>query len=530
MANKNNKQGVLGIYISPSEIAIADVKLKGGGRLQPDHLVKFSTDFPKIAGANRPMSQNANFFKSTEAWVNKFKTAVKKVNWNCSDAVVTLSEHFAVLRYFSMPAIPRKFWSKSIPLESKKYIPLSFDGTMMNYDAVLADKGKKLSVLFGLSQRDTVNFLTSLLKESGFRLYSLEIASVSLERLYSYVDAKEHAIHGYVHAAEDATHLLFSTGGRPVLHREFENEAGGSERRRFDLKGAIQFVERYSEGEGFKNIILSGDYATMQQETIVKEATPLPVTMFDMAAACGTKDTSSAALFSMGAALLGKVSSKLRMDISGISTAMRVTAEVQKIVYTIGAIVCGFLLLLILNGHRKLNSLNIELEQYTQRNSTSELQGKSVDEVRSKIDATRQQSQVLKYVFNRNEFLAPKLSVLVDAIPKQLWLESITYNNPLTTSKGGGGDRGSARSLVLSGGTYLSGEARAQVTEGFLRELKTYTTEYKSFIPPVGNMSLSVSVASKNRYSGGFNYGGRQAEPVGDPISQFSIDALEEVR
>ncbi|MCR4819520.1 MAG: pilus assembly protein PilM [Elusimicrobiales bacterium] len=513
---KNNKKGVLGIYISPKEIAIAEVQLKGAGKLQPDHLVKFPTDFPKKDGAQRPMSQNADFFKPGAAWVNKFKTAIKKVNWNASDAVVTLSESFGILRYFSMPAIPRKFWSKSIPLESKKYIPLSFDNVMMDYDAIPSEQGKKLSVLFGISQKDTIDFLVSLLKEMGFRLASLEISSVSLERLFSYIDPKDHVSHGYVHAAEDATHLLFSANGRPVLHREFENE-GGNERRRLDLKGAIQFVDRYTEGDGFKTIILSGNYAQVMKENIEREAAPLPVVMMDIPPLCGTKDDSPTALFAIGAALFEKFPSKLRMDISGISTALRVTNEIQKVVYGVGAVITAILLLLILNGHRKMASINSDLQAYTQQNSTSDLTGSSAEDIRSKIDAMKQQSNTLSYLFSKNDFLAPKLSVLVDVIPKQLWVENITYVNVLALSASGGSrSGGSGRMLNFSGGTYLTGEARSQVTEGFLRDLKKNENEFKVYLPPKGSMSLSVSAAQK-------------AKPgqASDGISKFSIDATE---
>ena len=508
---KNNKKGVVGIYFSQKEIAIAEVQIKGAGKLQPDHLVKFSTDFPRKEGSQRPMSQNADFFKPGAAWVNKFKTTVRKINWNASDAIISLSDNFGIFRYFSMPSIPRKFWSKSIPLEAKKYIPLSFDNVMMDYDAVVTDQGKKLSVLFGITQKDTIAFLVELCKEVGFKLHSVEISSVSMERLLSYVDAKEHRQHGYVHAAEDATHLLFSVGGRPVLHREFENDG---ERRRLDLKGAIQFVDRYNDDDSFKGIVLSGDYAQMMKESVEKEANPLPVLMFDMAAVCGTKDSSSSALFAIGAALFEKYPSKLRMDISGVSTGIRINSEIQKIVYSTGAVLTIILILMILNGQRKISSVSSELQGYVQQNSTSDLTGANPDEIRSKIDAMKQQAGTLASVFNSNDYLAPKLSVLVDIIPKQLWLETIAYSNPMMV---GTKDGGGAHFFAISGGTYLSGEPRSQVTEGFLRDLKKNENEFKEYLPPRGNLNLTVTGALRNS---------RNADQTPDGgISRFTIDS-----
>ena len=282
MAKKNNKKGFVGIYISPKEIALAEVSVKGSGKLQPEHLIKFPTDFSKRDGAQRPLAQNASFFKSDALWVSKFKNAVGKVDWGAHEAVISLSENFGILRYFSMPAIQRKYWSKSIPLESKKYIPIAFDDVDMDYDAFPTDGGKKLSVLFGISQKETVSFLTNLMKDVGFKLNSVEISPVSMERFFTFVDPKDHLRHGYVHAADDSTQLLFSTGGRPVLHREFGNDEGMSERRRLDIKGAIQYVDRYTDGEGFNTIVLSGDYAQALKDVVEKEANPLPVMMLDL--------------------------------------------------------------------------------------------------------------------------------------------------------------------------------------------------------------------------------------------------------
>ena len=523
MAKKNNKKGFIGIYISPKEISIAEISLKGAGKFQPEHLVKFSTDFPRKDGAQRPLAQNADFFKSEAAWVGKFKSAVGKISWGASDVVVTLSENFAIFRYFSMPAINRKFWSKSIPLESKKYIPISFDNAAMDYDGFLSDGGKKLSVLFGISQKETVEFITTLMKDVGFKLYSIEINAVSLERLFSYIDAKEHFRHGYVHAADDATHILFSASGKPVIHKVYENEGGMSERRRLDIKGAMQYVDRYTEGDGCNAIVLTGDYANILKDSVEKESSPLPIQTIDLEASCGTKDTSSAAMFAMGAALYGKFPSSLRMDISGISTTLRVNSEIQKIIYTIGGIVITILLLLILKGQAQLNSINSELSTYKTKTENSELNGSNSDEIRNQIDNMRSQSMSLAYVFQNNDFLAPKLSVFVDVIPKQLWLEKIEYTNPILFSRNGETiDGTNLKMMKLTGGTYLSGEPRSQVTEGFLRDLKSTEQEFKVYMPPSGNMSLSVSAASKSR-------NGRQQQENGG-VSKFVIDCTEVIQ
>lgn len=509
---KEKSKNVLGLYISPKEIVLSEVQIKGAGKLQPEHLVKFSTDFPRKEGAQRPMSLNAAFFNNSAAWVAKFKAAVKKVDWSSSETVVTLSENFAVLRYFVMPNVNRKFWSKAIPLESKKYIPLSFEDVIFDYNGFTSDNGKKLNVLFGVSQRSTINFIANLLKECGFNLHSVEITSISMERLLAYIDPKDHNNKAYIHASADATHLLFSTGGRPVLHREFENEGGSmTERRRFDLKGGIQFVERYSaEEDKFKYIALSGEYASMLKENVEREASPMPVIMWDTTAACSSKDSSSASLFAIGAALIDKVPSKFHLDISGISNNIRINNTVQKYTYSVGAVICAILLFMILGEKRKLYSVTEALQNLSAQNiASSDLSGGSVDEIRAKIENMRKESKSLSNLFSSNDYVGPKLTAISDEIYNDLSLDTIYYANPMAF-EGSGQQIGC--SMTLNGSTALTGEARTSTIEEFVKDLKKYESEFKKYLPPKGTVTLTVSAAAAGKRGG---------SP--DEVSKFTI-------
>ena len=82
MAKGPQNISTLGIFISPDEISIAQTKLLGNGKVEPEHLVKLPTGFQVKEGMQRPLSLNNDFFNEKAAWVNTFKTAVKKVGWN----------------------------------------------------------------------------------------------------------------------------------------------------------------------------------------------------------------------------------------------------------------------------------------------------------------------------------------------------------------------------------------------------------------------------------------------------------------
>ncbi len=485
----------LGIYVSPKEICIAQVKIGKDSKPVPEHLVKFPTGFPVKEGMLRPLSLNNEFFNEKAAWVAQFKQAVKRVSWDTSNAVITFSPQFAILRYFVMPAIERRFWSKSIPLESKKYIPVSFEEVVYDFTAVPADGGKKLGVLFGLTQRKSVEFITETLKSVGLTLSAIEINSVSMERMFGFLDAKDHDSKGYIHFSGNSTLMLFSHGGYPVLYRETESDSSGtmSERRRLDVKGAVQFVDRYVGGKDYKSILLSGDGADAWKPVAEKEAAPIAAEVWDFAAASGLKDNDAASLFSCGAALRGRVPGKLKVDISGISTAANLEKQVQGYVWNITFLLGGFLLLLSLISQGRLFMMNSTISGLNSKvMNFPELEGVDSDTIRTRIEGINNNLRMLSALVTDADPLAPKLAAVADNIPSELWLTDVQYDNPIAVSD----MQGPARTLRLNGSTYLKGEAKMSTVDNFTKSLKG-AEEFKFFMPPFGGIDSNTDDAAQ---------------------------------
>ncbi|MCM2267441.1 MAG: hypothetical protein NDI60_06645 [Elusimicrobiales bacterium] len=502
---KTDGKNYLGIYISPKEISIAQVRVGKDSRPEPEHLVKFPTGFAVKEGMLRPLSLNHEFFSEKASWITPFKQAIKSVGWDSSMAVVTLSSQFSILRYFVMPAIERRFWSKSIPLESKKYIPVSFEEVVYDFNAVPVDGGKKLGVLFGLTQRKSVEFITEILKAANLTLAAVEINSVSMERLFGFADQKDHDAKGYIHFSGNSTLMLFSHGNFPVLYRETESDSGGTmnERKRLDVKGAVQFVDRYVGGKDYKTIMLSGDGAEVSKPAAEREAAPIAVETWDCAKACGLKNNDAAAVFAVGAALRERVESRLKLDISGVSTAAALEKEVQSYVWNITFILGGFMLLLSLISQVRLFVISSQLSSLNSKVSgVAELEGSDPDAIRSKIERLQSDVKMLSTLIADTDPLAPKLSALVDQIPPELWMVDLQYTSPLGVSEVLGG----ATELKLIGETFLKGETKLRAVDIFTKGLKA-TEEFKAFASPRGRMDSTTD-------SEGGQQGG--ARPLGE--------------
>ncbi len=491
---KTEGKAFLGVYVSPKEISIAQMKIGKDSKPEPEHLVTFPTGFAVKEGMLRPLSLNHEFFSEKAPWLAPFKQAIKSVSWDTSSAVVTLSPQFAILRYFVMPAIERRFWSKSIPLESKKYIPVSFEEVVYDFNAVPADGGKKLGVLFGLTQRKSVEFLTETLKSAGLTLAALEVSAVSLERLLGFTDAQDHDAKGYIHFAAGTTLMMFSHGGYPVLYRETDSDAGGtmSDRRRLDINGAVQFVDRYVGGKDYKKIMLSGDGAEGAKPAAEKEAAPIAVEVWDCAKTCGLKGNEAAGLFAAGAALRERVPGRLKLDVSGVSTAAALEKQVQSYVWNVTFMLGGFLLLLALIAQARLMMINSRLVGLNSRvMDVSELEGSDADTIRAKIERIQADAKMLTSLTQDANTLAPKLSAIADQIPQPLWIVDINYSSPLGVSEA----MGSSTELKLVGETFLKGEAKMRAVDAFTKALKA-TPEFKPFTPPAGRMDSTTDAES----------------------------------
>ena len=513
--NKTGSNDTLGIYLSSSEICLSEVKAGKNSRLEVQHLVKIPTGFNSTAGMTRPLSVNNDFFDDKAPWVDDFKKAVKQVSWGSSNVVATFSPQLAILRYFVMPVMDRKFWNRAIPLESKKYIPIAFEEVVYDFSVVAIDGGKKMGVLFGLTQKKSVEFLINTLKAEGLELASLETSSCSLERLFAFLDPKDHELKAYIHFFGSQNLTLFSSGGYPVMYREkdFDSASSLTERKRLDIKGAVQFVERYVGGQAYKNLMLSGDNLETWKDAAAQES-QMPLVLWEPAKLADLKDNDTAAFFSLGASLKGAAAGRLTLDISGISAASRLEKQVQNYVWGITAILGGLMLALSLITQVRLFIADSRLSSFKAKlGSASELQGDTVEAVKTKITAMHENSRMLFGLINDKDYLAPKLQVIADTIPAELWIAEMRYTSPFFSDN----TQSAAETITFSGKTVLKGDMKFRMVDLFVKTLKN-SAEFKIFRPPSGNIDNTLD---SEVVSGGGRPGAAQgrAEPTGFNIT-----------
>ncbi|HBE89061.1 MAG TPA: hypothetical protein DDW67_07990 [Elusimicrobia bacterium] len=478
----------LGLYIDPEAIYVLQAR-PGKGRTEVEHLIKVPTGFPVKEGIMRPLSLNNDFFSEKAPWVTPFKQAVKKVSWRTQSVSVTFSQHFGILRYFVMPFVERKYWAKSIPIESKKYIPVAFEEVIYDFTAYPMEEGKKLGVLFGLTQRKSVEFLFNIFKEAGLQLSSLEMSACSMERVLAFTDPKDHDDKAYIHFSGDTSCMLLASAGYPVLYREsdFGGTSAMSERKRLDVKGAFQFVSRYAGGREYKKLMISGDAVDSWKGSAEQES-PVPVEIWDQAKAGGLKSNDIGGVFALGAALRGSEPGKIKIDMTGVSASQAMEKKATSYVWTIVSVLGALLLLLSLVNHARIYLLESSTTALmSQVGDISGFQGQTADTIQQSIEKGNAEARMVRSVLADTESLAPKLQAIGDNIPNELWVQSFNYRNSLPVSE----MLDSGKEIILMGSTKLKGQAKFSMVDFYVKKMKA-APELKAFHAPAGNIEFNL--------------------------------------
>ncbi len=101
-------------------------------------------------------------------------------------AVVTaLPVDEAMVRYFEMPAVPKKDWATAIRFEGKKYIPFRLDDIVSSYYVQpIAPKSNTMKVIFVVAKQQSLGGYLGMLQAANVKVASVEAIPFSLWRLY----------------------------------------------------------------------------------------------------------------------------------------------------------------------------------------------------------------------------------------------------------------------------------------------------------------------------------------------------------
>ncbi len=456
----------VGIYLSSKAVFVAELRLKGGKPVV-EHLVRLAV--PSNAANETRMTGvlSTDILADTERLSALIRQAMAQGKWSSSHAVVTLSHHFGLLRYFMMPKIDAKYWQTAVPAEAKKYVPVQFDDLASDFQIRSLEPGPDLrprqGALYGVTQNKNLENVRALISKLGLKLAGLELSPCSVGRLWDELGGSRPIPYAQVHFDSDNVHVLISEKGIPVFVREvlLGPDAKVADRRKLDLAGCLEFAQKQLGVQKPPEIRVSGSNPELHlwREAFAQEAGS-PVSLQDPAKALGLKAGEWGGYAALGAALRALKPNAVLLD---LATEGKIDAIDRKVVRTVIASSAAVAALLFCLGMGRLawaRAQSQELRRLTRGNMPEAFKGKKLEAIEQMVNELQRRADSVRYLADRKSRVSGLLEQLSEDIPREAWLTQIEYTHPLEEALTDGA--GAKHLLTLSGNVWADNKISEQ--------------------------------------------------------------------
>jgi len=503
MKQKSKNSVTLGVYFDIEKIVLSQ-SLFSSGKLNISKTIVIPTDY-KVEGIIKPLSLNNDFFSEKQKWVTSLKEVIKKSDIKASEVIVSLSHDFSIARFFTMPYVDRKFWNKTIPLESKKYLPVSFEEIVYDYYAEIIPNNK-LGIFFSVTQKKTGEFLSKIFKDISIELSSIEPSVITFQRVFNILSEKEN---GVFIIFDDDTQVYISVfyNRIPLIFRyiSFTKTSFFSDRKSLDLKGTLLFSQRILPDLNIDKIFVLGTNSDVWLN-MIKTETQIEPFVIDPSKKVVSSTYDFFTITGGFTAIKKNIEEKIYIDVSQIEKDRRIYQKATRYISTLSAIIVFFFILLFLINIFQSYILSNKVSEIKNKISeASDLMNLSEEEISKKVSELNLVNDVLYKTISKRDFFAPKLSDIADVIPKDFWLTDMSYSRPFSVNK----DEKSMVTVTLNGETLLSGDLRASYFDYFKKEIRKLKS-YKICNPPGAMNQEEITDKSKYDFSNlsGLNKGG----------------------
>ncbi|MBI4056696.1 MAG: pilus assembly protein PilM [Elusimicrobia bacterium] len=467
----------LGIYLSSEAAYICEIQ-KGGNKPSIKQMIKvpFSPSRePKEESL--PSALKTQFFSDPGQLATLLRTAMDKTSWGSRQVVVSLAPQLSILRHFIMPKMERKFWKQSIPIEARKYIPVSLNDVTYDFQVRVLppdpDGRVRMSVLFGVVHQKVLDSVKEMVEKLGLTLLSVEPAICSVGRFWEMISPEPASSAGsiWIHYDTSNTYLQISQQGVPLLSRELFSmgDMGGTDRRKVDLAGSLDFVKKQMPHVSFKSVCLTGVQLDTWKTSLAKES-GLSVQALDVGKSLGLKSVEWVVLASVGAAWRCLTSPVLILDFVNLEKGSEEIMEGALVLWKVGFVIAGFYVFLSLFYWGQMFFYKRELQKVLQKSgAVQNFKGQTIDQIEVMVQEMRKRVDVLDYLFSESGATSQKMQQLADNIPDAVWIKKLDYTSNLNLSSNViGGKRMEMDGLVLGADVAEA----ITIADGFKKKLE----------------------------------------------------------
>ena len=432
----------LGMYLSPDTIYIAQTSAEKSGKLRVEHLVRIPVPVPEgKAGGTMTGTLNTSFLTENQKLGNLIQQSMSQFKWSTKHVMVTLSHHLGLLRYFTMPAIERRFWKSAVPVEAKKYIPIPFEALNYDYQCIpLPPDGSnraRQGTLIAVTQKQNLANIAAMLQGLGLSIAGMEIAPCSTLKLWQAINpGTGGASYCQVHFDGGNVRILVADKGFPVFFREvfLGEEANLADQRKLDLGGCITFSQKQLAVGALSGVSISGSTANLAawKDAFSREL-GLPVAVQDTPALLGIKSGDWGGYSAIGASLRFQIPSAVTLDLGAVG---RVTEDEKTVARDFlalsGTLAAGLLLI----GLIKFGIYSYRASEFKslKRDRLIEevFRGKSEADIQELFRKMRAQNDLAMNLCGSDRVkMVDVIKDVVEALPEKSFLYKFTVTRPV---------------------------------------------------------------------------------------------------
>jgi len=444
------------------------------------------------------------------------RAAVAATGLKAKKLAVAIESPDVLFRFFTLPVLPKAEWETAVPFEARRYIPFKTDALVWDYRVIQRAEAKRMEVVFAAIQRETFSAVQEALAAAGLQATVVEPRSVSLARLVGAAQGAEaDAFVCLVDVEEDVAHLSIVNGGIPYLTRDISllptlalpagQEAPAAEptdlrvqRLLSELSVSLDFFMRENPSTRVSRVVLCGPRMLVEpwcQWLSGKLACPVESGSGLLAAQVqGELELGLASavglLCAAGRGREGSIDFLKRNLMRGPQAERpmpRLAVSVPELVAAMktpqaaagAAALVGLLGLLWVAGSVQVAAARRQLSQLAASRpdvgwGLSHLSKEAL--VPLKESATAQVT-LLAQVTDRRVSAAAKLDALARTVPDGVWLNGLSFEDPVDTAMG------TRRPKLMVHGACLLGEAGKELDtiQAFEEQMKRTPTFFEGF-------------------------------------------------
>lgn len=476
----------VGIYTSAKYVDIAALS----GSLNTPQLLNFiREEIPDMPSKEPEADEQKRLSARQDLVALAIRAGLKKLKVGPPAGVYTvLPPSDTMVRYFSMPQLPKSERDKAVRFEAKKYIPFKIDEIVSDFKIFPSPKHKKTAeVFFIAATKKNLDSQLELFKKAQTAAIGVDIVLFALIRLLlleKKVQAKESAAVLYIDNDKSFASIHVINKGMPFLSRDFkisiDDKEALFEKLASELRVLLGYFHRQNPQAEVTKIIVCGESLYTGLEAFIADELKIITETLEQLKAIKVKGPDKpplSSIIAIGTALGGLGRSPYSINLSPIARIIK-KKKLTKILLVESATALLIILAVFLLSNFRLREILDEFNAVKEKgaNLPAETTDLGVEQLYHLKKKKLDEIEFLWLMLNNRISWAEKLGRIARAVPDGLWINNLNAQDGFADKGSDEYPPGLGRTIYITGSSFsLEGAKELDDITKFFTSLKEDT-------------------------------------------------------